>query len=49
MNRINGLLDESITSHEIRQSGPPALDLSMINFEALAKRFKESKICSRNW
>ncbi|MDK9703994.1 MAG: type I restriction endonuclease subunit R [Sulfuritalea sp.] len=43
MNRINGLLDESITGHEIRQSGPPALDLSQINFEALAKRFKESK------
>jgi type I restriction enzyme R subunit len=43
MNAINGLLDESITGHEIRQSGPPALDLSKINFEALAQRFKESK------
>lgn len=43
MGQINGLLDESITGHEIRESGPPALDLSKINFEALAKRFKESK------
>jgi len=43
MNAINGLLDESITGHEIRLAGPPALDLSKINFEALAKRFKESK------
>lgn len=43
MNRINGLLDRSITGHEIRESGPPALDLSKINFEALAQRFKESK------
>ena len=43
MGQINGLLDESITGHEIRQQGPPPLDLSKINFEALAQRFKESK------
>lgn len=43
MNAINGLLDESITGHAIREAGPPALDLSKINFEALAQRFKESK------
>ncbi|MDO8960280.1 MAG: DUF3387 domain-containing protein, partial [Rhodocyclaceae bacterium] len=43
MGQINGLLDESITGHEIRESGPPALDLSKINFEALANRFKASK------
>ncbi|MDO9597011.1 MAG: type I restriction endonuclease subunit R [Azoarcus sp.] len=43
MGQINVLLDGSITGHEIRQSGPPALDLSKINFEALAQRFKESK------
>ncbi len=43
MNAINGLLDESITGHEIREQGPPPLDLSKINFEALAKRFKKSK------
>jgi type I restriction enzyme R subunit len=41
--QITGLLDESITGHEIRESGPLALDLSKINFEALAQRFKESK------
>lgn len=43
MNNINGLLDGSITGHAIREQGPPALDLSKINFEALAKRFKEAK------
>ena len=43
MGEINGLLDESITGHDIREAGPPALDLSKINFEALAQRFKESK------
>jgi type I restriction enzyme, R subunit len=43
MGQITGLLDESITGHAIRESGPPALDLSKINFEALAKRFKESQ------
>ena len=43
MAAINGLLDDSITGHEIRETGPPALDLSKINFEALAARFKQSK------
>ena len=43
MGQINGLLDESITGHEIRESSPPALDLSKINFAALVRRFKESK------
>jgi type I restriction enzyme R subunit len=43
MGKINGLLDESITGHAIREQGPPALDLSKINFEALASRFKQSK------
>ena len=43
MKAINGLLDESITGHAIRESGPPALDLSKINFEALAARFNTSK------
>jgi type I restriction enzyme R subunit len=41
--QINSLLDESITGHEIRQQVPPALDLSKINFEALAKRFEKSR------
>lgn len=43
MRQISGLLDESITGHEIREAGPPPLDLSKINFEALVRRFKESK------
>ncbi|GAB1719602.1 MAG: DEAD/DEAH box helicase [Nitrosospira sp.] len=43
MGQINRLLDESITGHEIRQQGPPALDLSRINFEALARRFEKSR------
>jgi type I restriction enzyme R subunit len=40
---ISTLLDNSITGHSIREEGPPALDLSKINFEALAKRFEKSK------
>ncbi|MBV5347366.1 type I restriction endonuclease subunit R [bacterium] len=40
---INTLLDDSITGHAIREQGPPALDLSKINFEALANRFQQSK------
>lgn len=43
MGDINKLLDDSITGMTIREQGPPALDLSKINFEALAKRFRESK------
>ena len=43
MGQITGLLDESITGLTIREAGPPAIDLSKINFEALAQRFKESK------
>ena len=43
MGRSGGLLDESITGHEIREQGPPALDLSSINFEALGARFKQAK------
>lgn len=42
MGQINDLLDESITGHEIPESELPALDLSKINFEALARRFKQS-------
>lgn len=37
------MLDESITGLTIREGGPAAIDLSKINFEALARRFKESK------
>jgi type I restriction enzyme R subunit len=43
MGRISGLLDESIAGLTIREAGPPAIDLSKINFEALAQRFKASK------
>jgi type I restriction enzyme R subunit len=43
LGRINGVLDESIAGMTIREQGPPALDLSRINFEALARRFKQSK------
>jgi type I restriction enzyme R subunit len=43
MGEITDLLDQSITGHAIRDQGPPALDLSKINFEALAQRFKDSK------
>lgn len=43
MGEISNLLDDSITGMTIRDQGPPALDLSKINFEALAQRFKQSK------
>lgn len=43
VNRIAGLLDESITGLTIREDGPPAIDLSRIDFEALAQRFKASR------
>ena len=43
LKEIDGLLDESITGLTIREEGPAAIDLSKINFEALAKRFKASK------
>ena len=43
LGRIAGLLDESITGLTIREEGPPAVDLSKINFEALARRFRQSK------
>jgi type I restriction enzyme R subunit len=39
---ITGVLDESITGTTIREGGPPAIDLSRINSEALAQRFRES-------
>jgi len=43
MGGINAVLDESITGMTIREQGPPALDLSKIDFEVLAKRFRECK------
>lgn len=43
LQQIGGLLDDSITGMEIREEGPPAINLAKINFEALAQRFQESK------
>lgn len=43
LKQIGELLDDSITGMEILEDGPPAIDLSKINFEALADRFKQSK------
>jgi len=43
LKQIDGLLDDSITGMQIREGGSPAIDLSKINFKALAQRFKESK------
>jgi type I restriction enzyme, R subunit len=43
MGGISAILDESIAGMRVAEGGPPALDLSKINFEALAKRFRESK------
>lgn len=43
LSQIAGLLDQSITGLSIRNDGPPAIDLSKINFKALAQRFKDSK------
>jgi type I restriction enzyme R subunit len=43
MGQITGLLDESITGLTIKEAGPPAIDLSKVNFEALAQRFKQSQ------
>src|SRR3546814_11355790 len=43
MGQIGALLDESITGHYIRDADLSEMDLSKINFEALARRFKASK------
>jgi len=43
MGDISILLDNSITGVSIKDQGPPPLDLSKINFEALANRFRESR------
>ncbi len=42
MGGISDILDASITGLAIRKEGPAALDLSKINFQALAQKFKES-------
>ena len=43
LQQIGGLLDESITGHTIPDDKQPPFDLSKIDFEVLAQRFKESK------
>ena len=43
LKQIGELLDDSIMGMQVREGGPAAIDLSKINFEALAERFKESK------
>ena len=43
MGGINALLDDSITGVTLREHGPAAIDLSKINFKALADRFATSK------
>ncbi len=43
MGQVNALLDASITGHAMRVESPPALDLSKIDFQALASRFKAAK------
>jgi type I restriction enzyme R subunit len=43
MKVVNDLLDKSITGHEINQYGPPKLDLSKIDFKALADKFRQSR------
>jgi type I restriction enzyme, R subunit len=43
MGDINKLLDESIERVAMREKAVPVMDLSKIDFKALAKRFKESK------
>ena len=43
MGQVESRLDESITGVTITAEGPPPLDLSKIDFELLAKRYKMSK------
>ncbi len=40
---ITQLLDQSITGHHVREGGLDPLDLSKINFQALAERFKKAQ------
>ena len=43
MGQIGQVLDHSITGIAIRNQGPPSIDLSTIDFEALAKKFQQKK------
>jgi type I restriction enzyme R subunit len=43
MGQIGQVLDQSITGIAIRDQGPPSIDLSKINFQALADKFKQKR------
>lgn len=43
LRRIGEVLDRSIEGADIAGDGPPAIDLSRINFKALAAKFKDSQ------
>ena len=43
MGQIGKVLDQSITGIAIRDEGPPSIDLSKIDFQALAEKFKQKK------
>jgi type I restriction enzyme R subunit len=43
LRRMGEVLDRSIHGVELAEGGPPPIDLSRIDFKALAARFKESK------
>jgi type I restriction enzyme R subunit len=43
MGQIGQVLDQSITGIAIRDQGPPSIDLSKIDFQALAEKFKQTK------
>ena len=43
MGQIGQVLDQSITGIAIRDQGPPSIDLSRIDFQALADRFRQKK------
>jgi type I restriction enzyme R subunit len=43
MGQIGQVLDQSITGIAIRDQGPPSIDLSKIDFQALADKFQQKK------
>jgi type I restriction enzyme R subunit len=43
MGQIGQVLDQSITGIAIRDQGPPSIDLSKIDFQALADKFKQQR------
>ena len=43
LGQIGQVLDQSITGIAIRDQGPPSIDLSKIDFQALAEKFKKKR------